>query len=1135
MARIPPSNVGGPRRTTNTTATANTTATTDTSASASSWSPPPLRSASGDIVPTRRAVIDGLQGGTMTASNTGSRFSRDSSFDSYEASGDGRVNRAFIRVDAEPLPGGCRLNVKSFHAQKDDKVTLWLTAEVLDTKANQLRTITLSTLANSDVINPGSYRGDLHFDISYDEVNKYLQAMNPNLKLNPGHTSLAVAARWANGHQAGGFGRGGVFRLPADRGTTNVVGVRAASRTADEADLPLDMQVAYPPTLTRSISALKPDGNILSRLESELKGTASKQEMTTAVTKMYDLVAKARAGDKQSVEAALGKGWSVKTVDRYWLKDDGSAGQPGKAGQGIFKGFRVDDDGLPMQDPMRDQYMDDRHLGMTRLEGAIRLRKNKQATVINVKPGGGREDQRTDIRQRVEYGLELKPDADVSDAGDALRSLSQSWGQWSGTPFNIAQREVAKLQGDVNLASALEPWLEVTQDRHKFTVLNEATGVEIEFSFDKVQTQTMRPELANADGSARSAEFYVLEAELDHLQLASQNQGTFAAAGDVNATAFSDDSAQTTWLSGSSDQVTMDIDPRLHELKDLENDSFRSTTSYKQFETASAKIVPWLFPSGLGHGRQKAAHAAEVLGLVHFNDASLKQAVSEVFTGSGYVWDSKLQQAFDQALQDPQKRTRIENGLLDGARNNPYQFARNTVGDQALNYDVPLIKQRVADSLNALGYATTPEIDKMLDGLTTAKLEPRSFEATMRRMDESKKDADVMAGFAKALGVSPAPTPTPEVARLLGPNASYGQRLRQQLDRADLDPALAPKLEKYFEDAVAGGATVAGIRREIRSFANSPAGALKDIDKMAPGLTAPALRHDADKLVAETRSELGQHYLLMTPEIESFVRTFASAHDYKEANAFMRSFGGKPGPTLEKHAAADGVQAPKLSYDLGIVDDLLEKTLDRHGITNAQELVDFAHKALDAGVTVPQLDKAYDRLSSTGDLAKAFKTGRVKTQGLTIPDVKYDAQKALNDLTTRIANYQHTTFQGAPELKKFLEELLGHGLTPYQAVNYATYAYSGGRASAASSYAGGVDHKKLPPLPIDVSEVKAALKKNMGNAWSPAHEQYLDAALPKALNESPGFKLGELTRSWRPRDGFTHLSRCSGIKLPDGI
>jgi hypothetical protein len=130
----------------------------------------------------------------------------------------------------------------------DEKVTLYLLVEVLDTQTNELRTITLAVMADGQNLNGKSYKAENVFDVSYDEINEFLKAMNPKLEVHPGKTSLAVAALWDNGHQAGGFGRGGVFRLPADAGVraTGSVGSANAARAA-RADLPLDLQVAYPP------------------------------------------------------------------------------------------------------------------------------------------------------------------------------------------------------------------------------------------------------------------------------------------------------------------------------------------------------------------------------------------------------------------------------------------------------------------------------------------------------------------------------------------------------------------------------------------------------------------------------------------------------------------------------------------------------------------------------------------------------------------------------------------------------------------------------------------------------------------------------------------------------------------------
>lgn len=149
--------------------------------------------AGGNVVNARRVAVAGLGVVQNTATGTTNRFPRDASFDTYSASGAGAVSRGFIRCDATPIPGGCRLNVQSFHGSHNDAVALSLLAEVLDKKTNQLRTITLSVLANNENLNGATYRGNHHFDISYDDVNAWLKQKNPNLQITPGHTSLATA------------------------------------------------------------------------------------------------------------------------------------------------------------------------------------------------------------------------------------------------------------------------------------------------------------------------------------------------------------------------------------------------------------------------------------------------------------------------------------------------------------------------------------------------------------------------------------------------------------------------------------------------------------------------------------------------------------------------------------------------------------------------------------------------------------------------------------------------------------------------------------------------------------------------------------------------------------------------------
>ncbi|MCC7381748.1 MAG: hypothetical protein IT384_07945, partial [Deltaproteobacteria bacterium] len=384
-------------------------------------------------VKAKRVVIDGvIRGNQVAATSAASRFANEE-FGSYVATGDQAVTRGFIRTSAEPIPGGARLNVKSFHSDKNDKITLLLMAEVLDRTSNQLRTITLSTLDEKAILNPGSFRGDAFYDINYDELNQWLRSQNPNLHATPGRTSLGVTALWDTGHQAGGFGRGGKFTLPVSGASavaaTSPTAAPSPGAVAIEANTPLHLQVDFPAELVQRVPQLPSDGHILSLLETEIKGVPiSLASLEAAKKKMYELSALAKAGRTREVEAFLGAGWTVEPRSRYWIKDDGKANLPGQPGTGQFKGYRVGPDGLPLQDPMIDFYMDNGHLGITHQKGANRARVNSQGVVLNLKIGWNVSEPATSllpsILTRLEYIMMMQPGTTPEQIGAAVRVIN---------------------------------------------------------------------------------------------------------------------------------------------------------------------------------------------------------------------------------------------------------------------------------------------------------------------------------------------------------------------------------------------------------------------------------------------------------------------------------------------------------------------------------------------------------------------------------------------------------------------------------------------------------------------------------------------------------------------------------------
>lgn len=1074
----------------------------------------------GNVVNAKPITSFGLQGTSNSASGTMNRFNRDASFDNYSGVGDQPVSRGFVKIETTPIQNGCRIEVNSFHGTHGDKVTLYLLAEVLDTKTNQLRTITLSVLAQSAVLNPGSYRGKNHFDLNYDDVNKWLQAKNPALKLAPGHTNLAVAARWDIGHQAGGFARGGAFRIPPPANAQSVTSVRASTSASasEQTDLPLDMQVAYPATLLQQAPMLKTAGSIQSRLESELKGNTSKKEMVQAVHEMYRLAELSHTGNDREIEKALGKDWTVETVNRYWLKDDGSAGLAGSPGTGFFKGFRVDKDGLPIQDPMRDSYMDDGNLMMTRHEGAIRLRSNQQATVVNVKPGGGRRDPKTQITQRIEVGVELKAGSNTADAARAMQNLAA--GQWSGTVFNHAQKEVAKLDASMNLSNCLVPWLDVTQDRHKFTVKNKKTGVEIELSLDFVKAKTLRAGHADATGLAREVEFCTLEAELDHLQLQSANQSNFVAAGSTNTQVFTNDNDQDNWLKSTSPDVTMDIDPRLHELKDLDNKSFRSTGSYQAFEGVTAKLVPMLFKNGLGEGRQKAAHAAAMLGLVNFDDAALKKAVHRAIEDAGFVVSPALVAQLDSAIAMPRQRIALDQGLSSGASKNIVNWLTSAIGAApALEYNLPKAKDRLAGALNALGFVGDAAATAVLDPMTVQNLPPSTFEqllVSLPRYNETQA-MSIFAQYTKA----PATTLKTDVAGYLK-RPEVQSALVAALDAAAVDKDSAKDVTDFFALAHQKGFTLAEVRQYLPIMSSQPQVRLNQVAQQR-GLTAPVLKASVDALVRQVDPYLKQQQLVMTPSLKKLLEKVASTRDVTQAQQFIQTLAQNAVDVAAAEAKRLGVAAPTLDRDWPAIETLLKPTLAQHHVAYDADLQKLVHSAVEAGVPVSLLQRAFQYASSQ-PLSQALKTAGVYLVGVKVPDFAVDAASLATAVAAQGAGYTGV-FSAWPA---FVTAALKAGLTPLQVTQYAQQVIANGQQQAQRNYPTLLN---LPDVTVDAKAMCAFIGPRWGAQWTPAIEAFVQANFAAASSQVGIGRLYQL----RPHDVAVAIGAAAKVPLPAGI
>ncbi|MCC7385524.1 MAG: hypothetical protein IT384_26980 [Deltaproteobacteria bacterium] len=1119
----------------------------------------------GQNVNAKQVVIDGvIRGNQITAAMANNRFSGDD-FDSYTAVGDQAVSRGFIRTTAEALPGGARINVKSFHSDKNDKVTLWLNGEVLDRSTNQLRTITLSTLEDKAVLNKDSYRGNLYYDISYDQLNQWLKSQNPNLEAVPGRTSLGVTALWETGHQAGGFGRGGKFMLPA----SGASGVAATSPTtaaspaavAIEANTPLHLQVDYPPELVQLVPQLPSDGHILSLLETEIKGVPiTAAALHAAKKKMYELSALAKAGKTAEVEAFLGAGWTVEPRSRYWIKDDGKANLPGQAGTGQFKGYRVGADGLPLQDPMIDFYMDNKHLAVTHIKGANRARINSQGVVLNLKIGWNVSEPSTSILPsvltRLEYIMMMNPGTTPEQAGEAVRIMSN--GTWGSSVLNLPQREFRNLDGSITLSDAMGPWLHLTQDRHKFTVKN-AAGLEIEYSFDVVKGKTLRPEHANRDGSPRVVDFFVAEAELDHLEFqnkqrgqtttnvvtnatnyAAVNGGSVLAPGSVQVGSFMSSPEQSEWLA-QAQNVTMDIDPRLHTLKDLKTNDIPLSTSHAMFKENMSFMLPKLFPDGLTDGAQKAAESGHRMGLVFWADSEIMPVVEREFKELGYKWTPKLAGEFEALLADPAKKVQLERAVASGSTQNMVRFLNETIGksDRDLDVDVAEMTGRLRDRLHELGFKSTPQVDSLFARIDRKNLKPAVIERLFEDMAGAKDD-QILAQWATTLGVSPVPQPQADASLLLGEDTGFGLRLRNAISGGQIEPKQTQEIEGFLANVMAAGKTSQlELRNAILSLSSDPETQLKRLGDQA-GLQAPVLRTTGGHLAAAANSSLNRHYYRLNVELMKFFGEVAKRMTRQGALSWARSLDKVPAE-IAQQAAALGLPAPKLVIDFDRIDATMQSNLRQGHIVYSAALKDFVHQAVNKGVSAYSLQSAAGSLSyNQQSLGETLRSAGVNLMGLTLPTIEYDRASTVGGVLSSLQSY--VPFLGSrAEIDQFVADCFKKGLSPSQTINWASASISTGPQWAGGNL-GSVDKSTLPKLKLDLNKVSAEWKQQFGSNWTAARERYALAALQKALTKSD-FYLGQVYQqsSGAPYSSYTYdqvlltLQQHSGIARPSGV
>lgn len=557
-----------------------------------------------------------------------------------------------------PTTDGFEIDIHCYTNKPNDEIALILQLPLRDAKSGKLTYFNLDVLthdpAKSEVVekittqqmtDPVSgkqcYGGRRTYRFSLAQINEFIKSQGLDVALEPGHRLTISGLIKGDGHRVMNAASNG-FKVPRPLGhkAASPVSVQAANMTGKAAsraeDLPLDISVKLPQDVLDqrvylSGSSLRVgdiiEGEITTRLESEYKGSLSPAQMDAALDRAYELATLSEkwltTGDKQAraeLDKLLGKDLVLKPVVRHWL---GTDGKPVGSRDPASVTIQRDGKGRPMLDPMKDQYSDDKALTMANVSGVVRVRSNAQkGGHFEVKINGGVLDPKTGIRQRVETSISLKPGASEADLKKLFKYIQDN------PTSNIAMsqlghivRESKKAGVDSVFSQASTTWAVLEQIRHKFEIENVITKTSGELSLDHVKAETARQDMM-VNGQPQKREYFVIETELDHMQINAKNA---VEAQEVKSkAALTTPAAQAEFVAETKKgiaegKVALEVlaEVELHSQDHVKEGSFRKTPSYKDFEDMNGALLKALFGKDMpGPARQKSAHFAELLGLV---------------------------------------------------------------------------------------------------------------------------------------------------------------------------------------------------------------------------------------------------------------------------------------------------------------------------------------------------------------------------------------------------------------------------------------------------------------------------------------------------------------------------------------
>lgn len=562
----------------------------------------------------------------------------------------------------EPTVDGFELDVQIFTQKQTDEIALFLQLPLINKKTGDMTLVNLDLLTHdaqkaTDVDNIPSakgkdpisgkdcFTGRRTFRFSLSQINDFIKKSGlTGVEVKAGDRLSISGLVKGDGHRVMNAATNG-FSVPrpiAAAAPQSPLSVQTGKQAIKAQDLPLDISIKLSQEVlneqiyvgygkgTNGSSYIKIgdviEGEVTTRLESEYKGSVDKAQMDDMISNAYALTVlseKAMGGDKQArkeLDQKLGKDLVLTAVKRHWMCDDGKP--LGSRDESTVKIVR-DSLGRPTLDPMKDGYSDDKALTFSNNSGAARVRGNAQkAGHAEFKLNGGVLDPKTGVRQRVEVGISLKAGAKEEQLALILKHMRDTPGSKAAlSPLGHVVRDADKAGVSKALIEDRTPWADVTQIRHKFEIKNTKTGTAGELSLDQVNARTLRKE-HEVNGQPQEREYFVIETELDHLQINSANVTEMKEAKTKSALISKD--AQDKFI----DQAKQDIaagkvefeimnEPQLHSVEHVKEGSFRQTASYKDFETMNEALLEALTGSKRpGPARQKSAHFAELLGLI---------------------------------------------------------------------------------------------------------------------------------------------------------------------------------------------------------------------------------------------------------------------------------------------------------------------------------------------------------------------------------------------------------------------------------------------------------------------------------------------------------------------------------------